>query len=102
MPPKGAKRATSAANVGASRTRLSRELGGLQAKEDKIQFQNDLAALTEDIKANPGKLRIHQTVNKMNEKDLKIDKTCFNPDLAGKSITRCRRAYNTVAATPSF
>ena len=82
------KRAVSIANVGSKRAKMSRELGALVDKEDKIGFQNDLQWLQTELKKNPSKMRSVKSVVKLDVQSEADKDTNFAQLLLHRSIAR--------------
>lgn len=100
MAPK--RRMTSNANVGAKRGKVARELGRLQKKEDRLEFQSDMEWLKKELEKNPEKMKSLKTVVKMGAAEKYNKDESFNPDLAGRALSRVPVRHLTLEWLPAF
>ena len=99
MPP---RRRTSVHTVSQIGKKVAKELAGLQQREDRVEFQNDMEWLQEELKKNPEKLKACKSVVKMDTVDTWNRESDFNPDLAGRALSRVPSKHLTQVFLPSL
>ena len=82
------KRGVSSTNVECKSRRLGQELGILQDRREKLEFQHDLQEHMKDMKANPKKLAKARIAANLDTNPAHDKKADFHPTTAAKTLAK--------------
>lgn len=94
------KRKISSANVASKKAKMGREVASLVQQADKVEFQNDLEWLKNELVKNLHKMKQVKSIASLDDTETYDKDKQFNPDIVGRSLSRVPMTFLTKVFLP--